>query len=271
MQTLATLSDQSFRQFCQWLYQRSGIYLSAEKKQLVSGRLQKRLRELQLASFEQYLQLISSAQQGDEQQIALNLLTTNETFFFREEKHFDFLRQQLKGSLATVPELAIWSAAASTGEEAYSLAMLLTEQRGLQRNWRIVGTDINTRVLEQARNGVYPIERAQRIPQPMLKQCCLKGTGKDQGLFRFRPELRQRLEFRQANLMRPLAMTDKFDVILLRNVLIYFELQDKQQVVANVLRQLKPGGLLLVGHSESIHGYDARLQPLQPSCYRWLP
>lgn len=268
-QLMVEMPEQCFHQIRHWLYQQSGIHLSVDKKPLVKARLQKRLRHLQLNCFEQYVQLLNQPDQSEEQQQALNSLTTNETYFFREEAHFEFLQQHL-AQLKQQPSLRIWSAAASTGEEAYSLAMLLADQLGLHHNWRLVGTDINNEVLHHARQAVYNIRQTERIAQPLLQQYCLKGVGKDQGKFMIRPELRNKIEFRQANLMDLPATLEKFDVIFLRNILIYFKLEDRKHIVNSVLNQLKPGGMLVVGHTESINGYHPALKMIQPSCYKVL-
>jgi chemotaxis protein methyltransferase CheR len=267
-QLMVEMPEQCFHQIRQWLYQQSGIHLSVNKKPMVSARLQKRLRHLKLNSFEEYLRLLGQQDQIEERRQALNSLTTNETYFFREEAHFEFLRQQLP-ALKRQPSLLIWSAAASTGEEAYSLAMLLAEELGLQHNWRLIGTDINNQVLDHARQGVYDIRQAERIAPPLLQQYCLKGIGKDQGKFIVHPELRRKIDFRQANLMDLPVMAEKFDLIFLRNVLIYFKLEDQKHIVNSVIRQLKPAGLLIVGHTESINGYNPELKMIKPSCYRW--
>ncbi|WP_348728743.1 protein-glutamate O-methyltransferase CheR [Rheinheimera texasensis] len=264
------ISDQQFKQIRDWLYERSGIHLNATKKSLVTGRLYKRLTELDLADFDAYLQLLRNPLQSKEAELALNLLTTNETYFFREPKHFDFLHSLIaQGELNK--RVRVWSAAASTGEEAFSIALALASQFGLQEPWQVIGTDINTRVLQQARSAVYPLPDSQKIDPALLKAFCVKGVGKDEGWFRIRPQVRQHVQFQQHNLMQPLLVAQKFDLIFLRNVLIYFELEDKKRIVLNMLEALKPGGFLLVGHSESIHGYDPRLVQQRPACYRYMP
>lgn len=271
MQFTSTISEQNFRKVRDWLYERSGIFLNDTKRSLVCGRLQKRIKDLHLDSFEEYIALLLHPAALEEQQVAVNILTTNETYFFREDKHFSFLEkliQQHRSSSAS-GSFSVWSAAASTGQEAYSVAMTLATQYSGYQYWTVTGTDINTTVLNTARHAVYPIDASQKIPAHLLKNYCQRGKGKDEGWFKIRPELCQRVNFEQLNLMNPTNFNYKFDVIFLRNVLIYFELADKQKVVDNVLQFLKPGGHLLVGHSESIHGYDNRLQQIQPSCYRF--
>lgn len=264
------LSEAEFNGLRDWLYQHTGIHLSPIKKGMITGRLQKRLYKLKLANYSQYLKLLKDPEQSAEKQLALNLLTTNETYFFREEKHFSFLQNFVRQQRSK-QNFQLWSAASSSGEEAYSIAMLLADTLGLQNNWQILGTDINTEVLSTARRAVYPIADTAKIPPAYLQQYCQKGVGKDHGWFRIGHELRQRVSFEQANLFKLPPNLPKFDVIFLRNVLIYFELEDKKIIVKNILRQLKPGGLLLVGHSESIHGYDEGLEQLQASCYRYQP
>jgi chemotaxis protein methyltransferase CheR len=264
------LSDIEFHGFRDWLYKNTGIHLSDIKKGMISGRLQKRLHALKLPDYATYLKLLKDQNQQAERQLALNLLTTNETYFFREDKHFAFLKDYLANARSQ-RNIQIWSAASSSGEEAYSIAMLLADVLGLHQNWQIFGTDINSEVLSKARRAVYPMADTKKIAQPYLQRYCQKGVGKDLGWFRINPELRQRVNFELVNLFKLPSGLAKFDVIFLRNVLIYFELEDKKIIVKNILRQLKPGGILLVGHSESIHGYDDALVQLQPSCYRYKP
>lgn len=264
------ITDQQFQQVRDWLYRCSGIALNASKKSLVTGRLHKRLVELDIADFESYLRLVKQPGQEHEAQLALNLLTTNETYFFREPKHFLFI-QQLINEAQLGARSRVLSAAASSGEEAYSLALTFASAFGLHEPWQIVGTDINTRVLQHARSGIYPLADSAKIKAEMLKAFCVRGKGKDEGWFRIKPDVRKHVQFSQHNLMQPLDASQKFDLILLRNVLIYFELHDKKHIVQQMIERLKPGGYLLVGHSESIHGYDARLQQLKPACYRFQP
>ena len=161
----------------------------------------------------------------------------------------------------------VWSAASSSGEEAYTLAMVLAEHSPVA-NWEIVGTDISTRVLERAGKGLYPMERTTHIPQAYLKKYCLRGTGSQEGNFLIGKELRSRVKFHHANLKNELGQLGSFDVIFLRNVLIYFDLDTKAQVVANVLRRLPAGGYLMVGHSESLNGISSQLTLIKPSVYQ---
>jgi chemotaxis protein methyltransferase CheR len=259
------LKDKEFVLFQKMIYDAAGINMSDAKKALVSGRLAKRVKHYSLASYEEYFQLLSSGA-NDELQMAVDLLTTNETFFFREQKHFDFLRDRILPTWGKEPR-RLWSAASSTGEEAYTLAMLLAEHSPTD-NWEIVGTDISTRVVEKARTGHYPVERAEKIPRSYLTRYCLKGTGNQEGTFLIDKALRKRVSFVHANLNDNLTNLGNFDIIFLRNVLIYFDLETKQHVISRLVRQLKRGGHIIVGHSESLNGISNELTVVVPSVYR---
>ncbi len=262
---LTSLKESEFRGFQKLLHETAGIYLSEAKKPLVSGRLAKRIAALGLSSYGEYLQLVMRRESGELQQ-ALDLLTTNETFFFREQKHFDFLGQHVFPRWRRGPR-RIWSAACSSGEEAYTLAMVLAESAPTQ-DWEIVGTDISTRVLEAARTGKYAIGRIEHIPRTYLVKYCLRGTGREDGVFMVGKPLRSRVRFERANLLDDLSGLGSFDLIFLRNVLIYFDVTTKRTVVGRLVGQLRPGGLLVVGHSESLNGVCAGMEAVVPSVYR---
>lgn len=246
-----SITDHEFAQFQRFIYEKAGISLAAGKKALVSGRLAKRLQHWQVPSYGAYFKLLASGEAQAEIQIAIDLLTTNETYFFREAKHYDHLRSHL--SRAGGGPFRVWSAASSTGEEAYSIAMVLSDcLEG--RAWEVVGTDISTRVLQRARSGHYSTARAQHIPPDYLRRYCLKGRGSQEGTLLINRAVRQHVQFVQANLNAPLPQLGMFDAIFLRNVLIYFNVETKRQVVGRVLELLKPGGHFYVGHSESLNG-----------------
>jgi len=261
------LSDQEFEFLRKLLYEAAGINLTAEKKALVIGRLTRRIESLGLTSYGDYFRRISTAADPTERQWALDALTTNETFFFREPPHFAFLSETILPSVPPGETFRVWSAASSSGEEAYSIAMVLAERLG-QRPWEIVGSDLSTKVLDKARRGQYPIERAEKIPKPYLRAYCLKGTGDQEGTFLIDPSLRKRVSFQQANLMGPLPKVGLFDVIFLRNVLIYFDLPTKRRVVDNLLPFMKPDGYFFSGHSESLTGMINGLAQVKPAIYR---
>ncbi len=262
-----TLSDAEFETLRKLLYEAVGINLTPEKKALVMGRLSKRLLDLGLSSFAEYFRRIASGKDPDERQWAFNALTTNETSFFREPQHFAFLTQNILPAHPRGESFRVWSAASSTGEEPYSIAMVLAE-RLRKAPWEIVASDISTKVLDQARRALYPMQRAEQIPKPYLRDFCLKGTGPHEGSFSIDRWPRERVRFLQVNLVAPLPDLGQFDLIFLRNVLIYFDPPTKRKVVENLLRALKPGGHFFSGHSESLTGMVSGLLPLKPAVYR---
>lgn len=261
------ITDAEFELFRAMLSRVAGISLSPAKKPLLCGRLSKRLRHYGLTSYGDYFKLISGAQAGNEFQVALDLLTTNETYFFREPKHFEFLRNEILPAVNPGRTFRLWCGASSTGEEPYSLAMTLADGLGKQP-WDIVASDICTRVLEKARTGHYAMERMENIPPQHLSRYCLRGVGANEGTFLVSPELRSRVRFMQINLNAPLPKLGEFDAIFLRNVLIYFSPETKRQVVMRMLPLLRPGGVFIVGHSESLSGIVDGLSAVRPSIYR---
>jgi chemotaxis protein methyltransferase CheR len=262
-----TLSDKEFTQFRTMIYDIAGISMSPAKKPLVSGRLAKRVKHHNLSSYDAYFQLLMKNGGDGELQMAIDLLTTNETYFFREPKHFDFLRDRILPERKPGKPFRLWSAASSSGEEPYSIAMLLADVLG-ESPWEIIGSDISSRILERARSGLYAMERAEDIPKHYLTRYCLKGTGTHDGKFLVAKELRNRIQYRQVNLNEPLPKMGEFDVIFLRNVMIYFDMETKRQVVSRMIPLLSPGGHLIIGHSESLNGVTDELKVVMPSVYR---
>ncbi|MPQ65137.1 MULTISPECIES: CheR family methyltransferase [Pseudomonas] len=261
------LEDREFTQFQTWLYGAAGISLSAAKKALVAGRLFKRLKHHELDSYDAYFKLIMGKENAGELQVALDLLTTNETYFFREPKHFDFLRQQVLPRAAPGKTFRVWSAASSSGEEPYSLAMTLAEGLG-STPWEVIGSDISTQVLAKARSGHYPMERASNLPSALLSRYCLKGVGQQSGTFLIDKSLRQRVSFIQVNLNDTLPQLGEFEVIFLRNVMIYFDQETKRKVVNRLLPFLRRGGYFIISHSESLHGVSDAFKLVAPSIYQ---
>jgi chemotaxis protein methyltransferase CheR len=262
----AAISDQDFAKFQRFIFDAAGITMSSAKKALVSGRLAKRLHHHQIDNYADYFKLLSSGKAPAEVQAAVDLLTTNETYFFREPKHFELLRRLATEAKSRNQPLRVWSAASSSGEEVYSIAMVLEDI--LPGQWELIGSDISTRVLERARRGHYPMERATHIPHAYLKRFCLRGTGDQTGTLLIERSLRQRVKFVQVNLNEALPQMGNFDVIFLRNVMIYFNADTKRQVVARLVGALKPGGYFLIGHSESLNDISNAVQPEAPSIYR---
>ncbi|MBN2692828.1 MAG: protein-glutamate O-methyltransferase CheR [Burkholderiaceae bacterium] len=262
---MTSLSDTELNGFSRLMFDAAGITLAPSKKALVEGRLSKRLHALGLASFTAYLQHLRT--DAIERQQAIDLLTTNETYFFREPRHFAYLSENIVPTVDASRPFRVWSAACSSGEEPYSIAMVLAERMG-QRPWEIVASDISTRILEQARRAIYPMERAEKIPQAYLKSFCLKGTGAQTGSFTLQPTLRERVRFAVVNLNAALPDDGVFDLIVLRNVMIYFDADTKRAVCRRLLDVLRPGGHLFIGHSESLNGLDLPVQAVQPAVYR---
>jgi chemotaxis protein methyltransferase CheR len=262
------ITDDEFSRFQKLLHQTAGIYLPPAKKVLVEGRLAKRLRHHGLPSYSHYYRMISDPKHADEFQMMLNHLTTNETYFFREPAHFDFLRQTLP-IMPGAGDFRVWSAACSSGEEVYTLAMVLDEALP-RRPWEVIGSDLSTKVLAKARQGLYPLERATGIERRLLQKYCLKGVRSQEGFLLIDPSLRRKAQFRQLNLTEPLQGMGAFDIIFLRNVLIYFDPDTKRDVVNRVVQQLKPGGYFFISHSESLHGITDMVKMVRPSVFQRL-
>ena len=262
-----TMAQGEFEQFRTWIHEVAGINLSEMKLALVATRLAPRLRHHRFQSYAEYFQLLTSGFQPAEPQIAIDLLTTNETQFFREPKHFDFLADRILPRHPAGRMLRVWSAACSSGEEPYSIAMTFAARLG-EAPWEVFASDLSRRVLERAQAGHYPMARARSIPKALLPKYCLKGVGTQDGTFLVAPKLRARVHFAQINLNQPFPQVGEFDVIFIRNVMIYFDMETKREVVARLVRQLKRGGYLFVGHSESLHGVTEDIDMVVPSIYQ---
>lgn len=262
---MSELSQRSFDAVCAMFRNVSGIRLSAEKRSMVVGRLQRLAMESGAASLDAY---VDSVVRGDDPAQVVKVvdrLTTNETYFFREPQHFAFL-EQLLAQRRGGGDFRVWSAASSSGEEAHSIAMVLADKIG-RRGWQIVGTDLSTSVLATARRGLYPMDRTEHMPAGYLKRFCLKGIDEYEGQLLIAKELRANVRFEQANLMQNLPNIGVFDVVFLRNVLIYFDTDKKREIVQRVAALIKPGGYLFTGHSESIGMLQTGLKQLKPAIY----
>jgi chemotaxis protein methyltransferase CheR len=246
------LTDEEFDRIRAIIYRIAGISLSPTKKDLVYSRLARRLRARRIDSFTEYLQLL---EQGDLQEWEefINALTTNTTSFFREPHHFQILADHL--AKQGKREIRIWSCAASTGEEPYSIAMTLAEMMKNSRiTARILATDIDTNVLERAKQGVYTTEQVDKLDQARLKRFFLRGEGKYAGMVRIRPEIREMVTFLRLNLRHDSwPVKGKFDAIFCRNVMIYFDKPTQYAVLTKLRPYLHPDGLFFAGHSESLH------------------
>lgn len=261
------IQKKEFEWISRFLYERTGIALHDGKQALVMGRLDKRLRSRSLTSYGDYFALLGRPGYEDETTVAIDLLTTNETYFFREPKHFEFLQKVIFPQYARQRGIRIWSAASSSGEEAYTIAMTLAEHFPGDR-WEVAGTDISTRIVEKASRGLYPMSAADKIPSALLKKYCMKGKEEYEDFFLVDSNLRQKVNFCIVNLIEPLPEMGLFEVIFLRNVMIYFDMETKQKLVQRLYEKLRPGGYFIVSHSETLNGINSNLKLLGPSIYR---
>ncbi len=263
------ISDTDFATIRDLLFQQAGIALTPAKKALVCSRLFKRLQATGLDTYGAYFALLMSGNDGAELQIAIDLLTTNETYFFREAEHFSMLAA-LAEKADRQRTFRVWSAACSSGEEVYTIAMTLAELSRTARapTWEVRGSDLSTRVLETARQGHYTLARTGDMPPALLKRYCLYGTGQYEGTLLVDSTLRDRVEFAQINLIEPLPRLVPFDVIFLRNVLIYFDPPVKRKVVTQLLDTLRPDGVLFIGMAETLSGVIDGLVSCGPGAYR---
>lgn len=244
-------NDRDFRRVCELIHKRAGIALVPAKRDMVYGRLSRRLRALGMHSFQDYLDQLER-DGGDEWQAFTNALTTNLTSFFREEYHFPILAGMLRAHGGG--EFRIWCSAASTGEEPYSLAITALETLGPQAlsRVRIIATDIDTQVLAKAEAGVYSSERIERM-DPRYRKYFLRGTGTRAGMVRVKPELQRMISFRQLNLLADdWPLDGRFDALFCRNVLIYFDKDTQRRVLERFIPYMTPEARLFIGHSESL-------------------
>ncbi len=259
------------------VYERSRINLGPDKRELVSARLGKRLRATKLATVGDYCRLLQSPEAGQELSDLIDVISTNHTFFFRENAHFDFLRDR------AVPEMAararaeswtrfhVWSAACSSGEEPYSIAMTLAESLPTWP-WHIYSTDISHRILQKAQAATYKEDAVGKLPAQVVRTHFQKGFGPQEGNYRVRASLRDGVSFHQLNLLTGEPPTrELFQVIFCRNVMIYFDRPTQEELVARLSRHLVPGGYLFVGHAESLANIKHTLQTIQPAVYQKPP
>lgn len=263
------LRQREFRVIRQMMYDSFGIDLDG-KEVLVAARLGKKLRELSLASYEQYIDHVQKDESGEALTAMVDVLTTNHTSFFRETQHFDYLRQIILPAIRPSDPIRIWSAACSTGEEPYSIVFTLLEELGAIAAVRasIFATDISTKVLAIAERGIYPESRFGDMPVERLRRLLLKGSRESTGHYMVRKEIRSLITFRRLNLMEDFSHVGLFSIIFCRNVMIYFDRETQQNLVNRLAEQLEPGGYLLIGHSESLNGVEHPLQYVCPATYR---
>jgi chemotaxis protein methyltransferase CheR len=267
-----------FNRFREFIQSELGIKMPDSKHIMLRTRLHKRMRRLNIGSFDAYYQYVfSPAGRAAELQHMLDAVTTNKTDFFREPKHFDILTQVVLPQIYRPSRfghhrpLAVWSAGCSTGAEPYTLAMVLNDARNHypDLNFRILATDISTRVLDIARSGIYEERDGNPIPLDFKKQFILRSKDPCHAKIRMGPELRKQVEFRQLNFMQEdYGIQTLMDVIFCRNVIIYFERPTQARVVGRLCEQLRPGGYLFMGHSETLNGMGLPVLPISANVYR---
>jgi chemotaxis protein methyltransferase CheR len=267
--------------------QRTGIVVSDDKYDMFYSRLSRRVRILGLRDFAEYCELVRRDQDGEEVLELVNAITTNLTAFFRENHHFDYLTAffrenhhfdylartiipELKQKNAASKTVRIWSAGCSTGEEPYSIAITLREASAQLSGWdcRIMATDIDSNVLAKASSGIYPMDRIKGIAESRLKQWFFKGSGGNAGMVRVKPVVQQLIQFGQLNLMENWHLEDPQDVIFCRNVIIYFDKETKARLVKRYIENIKPGGYLIIGHSESLYKVSDDITLIGNTIYR---
>jgi chemotaxis protein methyltransferase CheR len=271
----APISDGEYEFICQTVYKHSRIKLGGNKRELVMARLSKRLRKLGMKTYGEYCRLFGTPKGEEEMGDLIDAISTNHTFFFRESNHFDFLKQNVFPVINTREvdknRLHIWSAAASSGEEAYSIALLVAEAFGTGNGvaWTIDCTDISTKVLKKASEGIFSAERLDPVPKAMVDRYFQKGFGEWEGHFRAKDEIKKHFTFQRLNLLGPrYPFKEPYDVIFCRNVMIYFDKQTQAELVEKMTPLLKPGGYLFIGHAESLTGINHNLKMIKPAIYQ---
>jgi chemotaxis protein methyltransferase CheR len=272
-----TLSQEQFERFRQLVRAKAGIALRDEKQQLVCSRLVRRLRALSLSSFDEYYTLVQNqGEHGGELEQLLNAMTTNKTNFYREAHHFDELvRRVVKPMLVAggSQTFRLWSAGCSSGEEVYSALMTVLDAIPSWESWdiRALASDLDTDVLAAGERGVYDAACLKEVPREVAQRWLIEGTGEQQGKVRVRRPLRERVAFRRINFIDPSwPVRARFDVVFCRNALIYFDAEVQRSIVSRLLAHLKPGGLLFLGHSESLAGVRPDLKSHGKTCYEYL-
>jgi chemotaxis protein methyltransferase CheR len=266
-----SITPKEFEQFSALIYRECGIALNESKQALLVSRLSKRLRALKLGSFQAYYDLIAGQTDGDEFTLLLDLVSTNKTDFFREPQHFVFLRDEILPTFQSTRCIRIWSAASSSGEEPYTIAMTLYDSVPDPKRWdfQILASDISTRVLARAASGIYDEDRVQALPTGTVERHFLKGKGNCAGMVKVKPHLAEMVRYRRINLMDDtFPIKTPLDLIFCRNVMIYFDRPTRARVAAKFHDYLKPGGYVFIGHSESLQMLDLPFKVVAPAIYR---
>ncbi len=272
----AQLSEEDFDVFSKFIYTEFGIKMPPVKRVMLQGRLLKRIRELKFKTYSEYKEYFFS-DEGQEKELLhfLSVVTTNKTDFYREPGHFIFLNEIILPSFFKEQThnnmFKVWSAGCSSGEEPYTISIMLNEFQRLNPtfNFEILGTDISANVLEKASKGIYPLDKTEIIPLEIKKKYFLKSKDKQTPTVRVKPILQKNLKLGYLNLMDPVYdIKDMFDLIFCRNVLIYFDRETQEKVISKLIKQLKPGGYFFIGHSESLSGMDLPLEHIKPTIFK---
>ncbi len=263
--SIVKITKSEFEKFSALIFDEVGITLSEHKQSLMESRFYKRIIHYELASFEAYYQIcINDSREKIEM---LNLITTNETYFFREMDHFKFLKEYLLNYSSDM-KLRIWSAASSVGAEAYSIAMVCDSLLA-SNMWEVLGSDINSHVIKKARMGLYPLTWSDKISDEFRHKYCLKGKGKYEGEFLINRQLAKNVRFQTNNLLEVNSEFGRFDLVYLRNVLIYFNVDTRKKVVQNIIENMKIGSLLIISQTENLNGLNLdELEQIQPSIFK---
>jgi len=270
-----TMSNKDFTRLREFIYTECGINIVDSKKTMLEARLQKRLRKLNLRSFSLYCDYLFSTE-GIQEELTdmIDHVTTNKTDFFREPAHFDYLSRTALPDLARIRKnILIWSAGCSSGEEPYTLAMVLSEFANNKRgfNFQILATDISTRVLDKAKLAIYDEERINPVSPDMRRRYLLRNKDRTKKLYRIVPTLREQVEFRRLNFMdNDFGFREKMDIIFCRNVIIYFDKQTQEKLLTKFCKNLSRDGYLFMGHSETLFGMNVPLIQVAPTIYRRL-
>ncbi len=265
------LNNDVFKRFRALVYRECGINLTDHKRAMFSSRLQKRLSQLGLTSFQDYYDLVVGGHSDAELTTMLDYISTNQTEFFREPHHFTFLRERVLPELAVDKTVRIWSTACSSGEEPYSIAMTLSDTIASPSTWncRILASDISTRMLAKAATGQYSHEKINSLSSDLVRRHFLLGKGNRRELVKIKPHIANMAVFRRINLMDDrYPIKSLLDVIFCRNVMIYFDRETQAKVLARLSRYLKPGGYLFLGHSETMQGISDAFHYVAPTIYR---
>lgn len=265
------LSDSDFSKFSNLVYEKTGINLHYGKKQLLQSRANKILRNRGIKSYREYYNIIIEDKTESELHDFINLISTNVTHFFREEKHFDFMKNVWAKELniESMKSIDIWSAACSSGEEPYSIGIWLKELFPTSTiPFNILSSDISTKVLNIANRAIYPKERIDNIDSSLIKKYFQEGNNSAMGYVKVKDDIKKMMTFKRINLIEPFTESKSFDIIFCRNVMIYFDLPTKEKIINKLYHHIKPGGYLFIGHSESLNGLNSPFKYVLPATYK---